>query len=117
MTLTTELGKVKVMWISRKPCPAVDCDSSDADMIINSTSLGLKEDDPLPLQLNKLREDTVIADIVMLPAETIERCQHHITELDACQRVLVRCIGTPSCLAQVAHAHGVPGGVERDVLL
>ena len=48
----------------------VDCDGSDADMIINSTSLGLKEDDPLPLPLNNLKENIVIADIVMLPAET-----------------------------------------------
>ena len=47
-----------------------DCDGSDADMIINSTSLGLKEVDPLPLPLNNLKEDTVIADIVMVPAET-----------------------------------------------
>ncbi len=47
-----------------------DCDGSDADMIINSTSLGLKEDDPLPLPLNNLKKDTVIADIIMLPAET-----------------------------------------------
>ena len=47
-----------------------DCDGSDADMIINSTSLGLKDDDPLPLALNNLKEDTVIADIIMVPAET-----------------------------------------------
>ena len=47
-----------------------DCDSSDADMIINSTSLGLKEVDPLPLPLNNLKEDAVIADIIMVPAET-----------------------------------------------
>ena len=47
-----------------------DCDGSDADMIINSTSLGLKEVDPLPLPLNNLKEDTVIADIIMVPAET-----------------------------------------------
>ena len=47
-----------------------DCDGSDADMIINSTSLGLKEADPLPLPLNNLKEDTVIADIIMVPAET-----------------------------------------------
>ena len=39
-------------------------------MIINSTSLGLKEVDPLPLPLNNLKEDTVIADIIMVPAET-----------------------------------------------
>ena len=47
-----------------------DCDSIDADMIINSTSLGLKEVDPLPLPLNNLKEDAVIADIIMVPAET-----------------------------------------------
>ena len=47
-----------------------DCDGSGADMIINSTSLGLKVDDPLPLPLNNLKEDTVIADIIMVPAET-----------------------------------------------
>ncbi len=47
-----------------------DCDGSDADMIINSTSLGLKEGDPLPLPLDNLSEDTVIADIIMVPAQT-----------------------------------------------
>ena len=47
-----------------------DCNGSDADMIINSTSLGLKEGDPLPLALDNLRADTVIADIIMVPAET-----------------------------------------------
>jgi len=48
----------------------VDCDGSDVDMIINSTSLGLKEDDPLPLSLDNLKADTVIADIIMVPAQT-----------------------------------------------
>ena len=47
-----------------------DCNSCDADMIINSTSLGLKDGDALPLALDNLRADTVIADIVMVPAET-----------------------------------------------
>ena len=47
-----------------------DCDGRNANMIINSTSLGLKEDDPLPLPLNNLKEDTVIADIIMIPTET-----------------------------------------------
>ncbi len=46
------------------------CDGRDADMIINSTSLGLQEDDPLPLSLDNLQTDTVIADIIMVPAET-----------------------------------------------
>jgi shikimate dehydrogenase len=47
-----------------------DCDGGDADMIINSTSLGLKPDDALPLALDGVRRDTVIADIIMVPAET-----------------------------------------------
>ena len=47
-----------------------DCDGGDADMIINSTSLGLKEGDALPLALDRVGADTVIADIIMVPAET-----------------------------------------------
>ncbi len=47
-----------------------DCDASDADIVINSTSLGLKEDDPLPLPLDNLKEDAVVADIIMVPAQT-----------------------------------------------
>jgi shikimate dehydrogenase len=47
-----------------------DCDGGDADMIINSTSLGLKPGDALPLALDSVRPDTVIADIIMVPAET-----------------------------------------------
>ena len=48
----------------------VDCDGGDADMIVNSTSLGLKPGDALPLALDAVRPDTVIADIIMVPAET-----------------------------------------------
>ena len=48
----------------------IDCDGGDADMIINSTSLGLKLGDPLPLVLDAVRPDTVIADIIMVPAKT-----------------------------------------------
>ena len=47
-----------------------DCDGNDADMIVNSTSLGLKPGDALPLALDAVRPDTVIADIIMVPAET-----------------------------------------------
>ena len=47
-----------------------DCDGGDADMIINSSSLGLKSGDALPLMLDAVRPDTVIADIIMVPAET-----------------------------------------------
>ena len=47
-----------------------DCDGGDADMIVNSTSLGLKPSDALPLALDAVRLDTVIADIIMVPAKT-----------------------------------------------
>ena len=39
-------------------------------MIINSTSLGLHSDDAVPLALDQVAEDTVIADIIMVPDET-----------------------------------------------
>ena len=47
-----------------------DCDGDDADMIVNSTSLGLKPGDALPLALDAVRPKTVIADIIMVPAQT-----------------------------------------------
>ncbi|MEL0043002.1 MAG: hypothetical protein VW828_06520 [Candidatus Puniceispirillum sp.] len=40
------------------------------DMIVNSTSLGLKAGDALPLALEQVDKRTVIADIIMVPAET-----------------------------------------------
>ena len=40
------------------------------DMIINCTSLGLCEDDALPIVLDYVNAGTVIADIIMMPAET-----------------------------------------------
>ena len=45
-------------------------DGAGVDMIINSTSLGLHADDALPLALDQVGKDTVIADIIMVPAET-----------------------------------------------
>ena len=65
-----ELLRQKTGFNRAKAVALSDCDGNDADIIVNSTSLGLKDDDPLPLLLNNLREDTVIADIIMVPAET-----------------------------------------------
>lgn len=42
----------------------------DADIAINATSLGLREDDPLPFLLDALKAETLVADIIMKPAET-----------------------------------------------
>ena len=50
--------------------PLAETDGAGVDMIINSTSLGLNADDALPLALDQVGKDTVIADIIMVPAET-----------------------------------------------
>ena len=50
--------------------PLAETDGVGVDMIINSTSLGLHADDPMPLALDQVSKDTVIADIIMSPAET-----------------------------------------------
>jgi shikimate dehydrogenase len=42
----------------------------DIDVIINTTSLGLHAGDALPLALDNVRPDTLIADIIMVPART-----------------------------------------------
>lgn len=40
------------------------------DVIINATPMGLRESDPLPFTMDGLRPGTVVADIIMKPAET-----------------------------------------------
>jgi len=50
--------------------PLAETDGAGVDMIINSTSLGLHADEALPLALDQVGKDTVIADIIMVPAET-----------------------------------------------
>ncbi len=50
--------------------PLAETNGSGVDMIINSTSLGLHADDAMPLILDQVSKDTVIADIIMVPAET-----------------------------------------------
>jgi shikimate dehydrogenase len=50
--------------------PLAQTDGADVDMIINSTSLGLHTDDALPLAFEHVSKHTVIADIIMVPADT-----------------------------------------------
>lgn len=45
-------------------------DGSDVDMIVNTTSLGLHQGDALPLALDNVGSDTLIAEIIMLPERT-----------------------------------------------
>ena len=45
-------------------------DGSNIELIVNTTSLGLHAGDALPLPLKSVDEGTLIADIIMTPAET-----------------------------------------------
>lgn len=45
-------------------------DPSGHDIVVNATSLGLKEGDPLPLDAGRLTPDQVVAEIIMQPEVT-----------------------------------------------
>lgn len=45
-------------------------DGTGVDIIINTTSLGLHDGDPLPLALDNADDGTLIADIIMVPERT-----------------------------------------------
>lgn len=58
---------------ARRPGAAVQAAASlegDWDLVVNGTSLGLKPDDPLPLDPALLRPGTIVAEVIMQPAET-----------------------------------------------
>ena len=45
-------------------------DPAGMDMAVNATPMGLKPDDPLPMDVTRLSPRTLVVDIVMEPAET-----------------------------------------------
>lgn len=45
-------------------------DPSGHDLVVNATSLGMRLDDPLPLDTSKLKAGQIVAEIIMDPAET-----------------------------------------------
>ena len=50
--------------------PESDYTLTDSDIIINATSLGLKQTDKMPFDVNNSSPNSVIADIIMQPEET-----------------------------------------------
>lgn len=54
----------------RLPISLGDRDPRGHDLVINATSLGLKEGDALPLDIESLTEEQIVADIIMDPTET-----------------------------------------------
>lgn len=49
---------------------AADADPAGYDVVINTTSLGLHEGDPLPVDVARLDPDTAVSEIIMIPEET-----------------------------------------------
>ena len=47
-----------------------DADPSGMDMAVNATPVGMRADDPLPLDVSRLTPDVTVVDIIMEPAET-----------------------------------------------
>lgn len=52
--------------IDVSPSPRLDT----ADIAINATPLGLRREDPLPFDVERLRDEALVVDIIMKPAET-----------------------------------------------
>lgn len=48
----------------------VGADTTGYDLVVNATSLGMKEGDPQPLEVNSLTPDQVVAEIIMSPETT-----------------------------------------------
>ena len=63
---------VGVLQRNRKGVPVSVGDSNldRFDIVINATSLGMKADDPLPVDLARIRDGALVADLVMQPDET-----------------------------------------------
>ncbi|TGD99019.1 shikimate dehydrogenase family protein [Methylobacterium nonmethylotrophicum] len=52
------------------PLASGDPDPTGHDLVVNATSLGLRPDDPLPLDASRLAPGQRVAEIIMQPAET-----------------------------------------------
>jgi shikimate dehydrogenase len=78
--------------------------AGDQDLIVNTTSAGLKADDPLPIDAFGLQPRTVVADIIMIPEMTrllelakARGCRIHLGRhmLDSQFPLLARHLGVP----------------------
>lgn len=49
---------------------AADADPAGYDIVVNTTSLGLHDGDPLPVDVERLDRTTVVSEIIMIPEET-----------------------------------------------
>jgi shikimate dehydrogenase len=90
------------------PIVAGDADPTGYDLVINTTSLGMKADDPLPIDVSLLTPDMTVAEIIMKPETTpllaaakAKGCPVHYGRhmLDQQIRLMANHIGATAALA------------------
>ncbi|TKA01421.1 shikimate dehydrogenase family protein [Actinacidiphila oryziradicis] len=62
-------ARLEERWPGRTAV-STEPDLAEAHIVVNATPLGLRADDPLPFPPERLREECVVADIIMKPRET-----------------------------------------------
>jgi shikimate dehydrogenase len=67
--LQDKLRLTGVKRISVGPLASLQQDAPDADVIVNATPLGMKEDDPLPLSSEYVRRGRAVCDVVYRPGK------------------------------------------------
>jgi shikimate dehydrogenase len=65
-----ELVERLVKFVTACHIAAGDADPTGHDLVINTTSLGMKPDDPLPIDVTLLSPDMTVAEIIMKPETT-----------------------------------------------
>ena len=57
-------------WFPDAPVVVGDADPTNADIVVNTTSLGMNEGDPLPIAVETIPPAALVAEIIMKPATT-----------------------------------------------
>lgn len=90
-----------------------DADPAGYDVVINTTSLGLKDGDPLPVAVERLDPAAVVSEIIMIPEETAllkaakargHRVHYGRPMLDEQIRLIATFIGCPLPAADIGSA-------------
>jgi shikimate dehydrogenase len=67
--VTTFVARLAARWPGRVAV-AASADPAGADLVINASPMGLRPDDPLPIDPARLDAGALVADIIMKPPET-----------------------------------------------
>ncbi|UUX50021.1 shikimate dehydrogenase [Nisaea acidiphila] len=65
-----ELASAVLTAYPEVPVSVGDADPDGCDILVNTTSIGLHSEDPLPLDGSLLRADLLVAEIIMIPERT-----------------------------------------------